>query len=280
MALEYDSESFRMGFCCQLVRRNNRASVLQVGGWTQGWQPRSVKKIIVARSKKVKTRWYNSRQIWQNLLRKAMAQKGLFWQLGWWWWSSVRLHSQWVYHYRNHLTEDIYWLTNMSYVTFVCKHWYPNEYIFDHQESFTTSFGFLTMATVGEESKIKIMRRNINNYVMLRDAAALDCIRPQVQSAQQHWFYLILWQLRAGYHEVSRWHDDTLAAAYHYTGKWQAYYFTHRDLWSAISIYRQTCFQQGYFPWRTVWNKIMWTETFKQAVFCWTCVLPFCFNCN
>jgi hypothetical protein len=38
------------------------------------------KKIIVAKSKEVKTGWSNSRQVWQNLLRKAMAQKGLFCQ--------------------------------------------------------------------------------------------------------------------------------------------------------------------------------------------------------
>jgi hypothetical protein len=31
--------------------------------------------ITVAKSKEVKTRWFNSRKIWQNLLRKVMAQK-------------------------------------------------------------------------------------------------------------------------------------------------------------------------------------------------------------
>jgi hypothetical protein len=36
------------------------------------------KKIIVAKSKEVKIAWSNSRQIWQNLLRKAKAQKELF----------------------------------------------------------------------------------------------------------------------------------------------------------------------------------------------------------
>jgi hypothetical protein len=36
------------------------------------------KKIIVAKSKEVKTGSFNSRQIWQNLLRTTMAQKGLF----------------------------------------------------------------------------------------------------------------------------------------------------------------------------------------------------------
>jgi hypothetical protein len=41
------------------------------------------KKIIVTKSKEAKSRWSNSRQIWQNLLRKAMAQRGLFCQ--WWW---------------------------------------------------------------------------------------------------------------------------------------------------------------------------------------------------
>jgi hypothetical protein len=36
------------------------------------------KKIIVSKSKEVKTGHSNSRQIWQNLLRKAVGQKGLF----------------------------------------------------------------------------------------------------------------------------------------------------------------------------------------------------------
>jgi hypothetical protein len=36
--------------------------------------------VIVGKSKYVKTGW----QIWQDLLRKAMAQKGQFCQ--WWWW--------------------------------------------------------------------------------------------------------------------------------------------------------------------------------------------------
>jgi hypothetical protein len=33
------------------------------------------KKIIFPKSKEVKSQWSNSRQIWQNLLRKIMAQK-------------------------------------------------------------------------------------------------------------------------------------------------------------------------------------------------------------
>jgi hypothetical protein len=37
-------------------------------------------KKIVSKSKEVKARWSNLRQIWQNLLRKAMAQKGLLCQ--------------------------------------------------------------------------------------------------------------------------------------------------------------------------------------------------------
>jgi hypothetical protein len=36
------------------------------------------KKIIVAKSKEVKTGWSSSRQIWQNLLRKAVAQNAYF----------------------------------------------------------------------------------------------------------------------------------------------------------------------------------------------------------
>jgi hypothetical protein len=36
------------------------------------------KKVIVAKSRQVKTTWFNSTQVWQNLLRKAVAQKRLF----------------------------------------------------------------------------------------------------------------------------------------------------------------------------------------------------------
>jgi hypothetical protein len=36
------------------------------------------KKIIAAKSKEVKTGWSISRQTWQKILRKAVAQKGLF----------------------------------------------------------------------------------------------------------------------------------------------------------------------------------------------------------
>jgi hypothetical protein len=36
------------------------------------------KKVIVAKSREVKTGWPNNRQIWQDLLSKAMTQKGLF----------------------------------------------------------------------------------------------------------------------------------------------------------------------------------------------------------
>jgi hypothetical protein len=48
-------------------------------GWGLG-----VKKITLAKSKVVETGWSTSRrnrQVWQNILRKAMAQTGLFWQL-------------------------------------------------------------------------------------------------------------------------------------------------------------------------------------------------------
>jgi hypothetical protein len=38
------------------------------------------KKITAVKSKEVKAEWSHSRQVWQNLLRKAMAQKGLFCQ--------------------------------------------------------------------------------------------------------------------------------------------------------------------------------------------------------
>jgi hypothetical protein len=39
---------------------------------------RPCSKKIVTKSKEVKTGWSNSRQFWQNILRKALAQKGLF----------------------------------------------------------------------------------------------------------------------------------------------------------------------------------------------------------
>jgi hypothetical protein len=35
-------------------------------------------KIIFAISKEAKTKWSNSRQIWQNLVRRAVADKGRF----------------------------------------------------------------------------------------------------------------------------------------------------------------------------------------------------------
>jgi hypothetical protein len=41
---------------------------------TQGWWPCSIKKIIVPKSREVKTRWSNSRPIWQNL-RKGLGSK-------------------------------------------------------------------------------------------------------------------------------------------------------------------------------------------------------------
>jgi hypothetical protein len=36
------------------------------------------KKITVAKYKEVNTGWSSSRQIWQNILRKAMLKKGCF----------------------------------------------------------------------------------------------------------------------------------------------------------------------------------------------------------
>jgi hypothetical protein len=38
----------------------------------------ALQNIIVVKAKEVKTEWSNSRQIWQNLLRKAVAQKAMF----------------------------------------------------------------------------------------------------------------------------------------------------------------------------------------------------------
>jgi hypothetical protein len=35
-------------------------------------------KITAAKSKEVKIEWFNSREVWQNLLRKAVDQKEFF----------------------------------------------------------------------------------------------------------------------------------------------------------------------------------------------------------
>jgi hypothetical protein len=59
-----------------------RNRVLQVGVLTQGWRPCSVKKLLLRNPKK-----WKPDQIWQNLLRKAMAQRGLFCQ--WWGWFTI-----------------------------------------------------------------------------------------------------------------------------------------------------------------------------------------------
>jgi hypothetical protein len=58
--------------------------IIIIGCWMHGWWPCCVKN-IVAEFRVVKTGWSNSRQIWQNLLRKAVAQKGLFchWSYQW-----------------------------------------------------------------------------------------------------------------------------------------------------------------------------------------------------
>jgi hypothetical protein len=48
------------------------------------------KTITVAKSKELLTGWSNSRQIWHILLRKAAAQKGLFYRS---WWQHVMSRS-------------------------------------------------------------------------------------------------------------------------------------------------------------------------------------------
>jgi hypothetical protein len=63
------------------------------------------KNIIVTKSKEVKTGW----QIWQNLLRKAMAEKVLFCQWWWWWW-----WWQWNYDSQEKLHKGIQWKTCCS----------------------------------------------------------------------------------------------------------------------------------------------------------------------
>jgi hypothetical protein len=84
------------------VFHEQRPSLPCGGGGTQGWRYWFVKK-IVAKSKEVKTGW----QVWQNLLRTTVAQKGLFWQ--WWrvsmkWWNlinitaALNLHASKGYH--------------------------------------------------------------------------------------------------------------------------------------------------------------------------------------
>jgi hypothetical protein len=54
-----------------------RNLVLQVGA---GRKAMLCNKITDVKSRETKSRWSDVRQIWQNLLRKALAQKGLFYQ--------------------------------------------------------------------------------------------------------------------------------------------------------------------------------------------------------
>jgi hypothetical protein len=66
-----------------------RDLVRQVGSWTQGWPPCCVKKLLLRNPKK-----WKPDAIWQNLLRKAVAPKGVFCR--WWWlvtFSSWRLYT-------------------------------------------------------------------------------------------------------------------------------------------------------------------------------------------
>jgi hypothetical protein len=81
----------------QIKERNNKYETL-MSGWPLGWGLVTRLKILLckkkkycSKSKEVKTR--SSRQIWQNLLKKGMDQKGLLCR--WWWyhdgrWTMVR----------------------------------------------------------------------------------------------------------------------------------------------------------------------------------------------
>jgi hypothetical protein len=67
-----------------------RALALQVGAWMKSWWPCFVKKILLWNPKKWKPdgpihdNVVKNAQIWQNLQKKAVAQRRLFCQ--WWWW--------------------------------------------------------------------------------------------------------------------------------------------------------------------------------------------------
>jgi hypothetical protein len=70
--------------------------VLQVGGWTPGWWSCSVKELLLRNPKK-----WKPVAIWQNLLRKAKEQKGLFCRL-WSWKATINwmnINVWWLYHY-------------------------------------------------------------------------------------------------------------------------------------------------------------------------------------
>lgn len=60
----------------------------------QGWQPCSLKNLLLLNPKKWKPHGLNLRngQTWHNLLRTATAQKGFFRQWWWWLWWRQRLH--------------------------------------------------------------------------------------------------------------------------------------------------------------------------------------------
>jgi hypothetical protein len=66
----------------------NKDMALAVGGWTQGWQPCSVKWLLLQNPQT-----WNPEQVWQYLLRKAVAQKWLFYR---WWllWYYLYIHSK------------------------------------------------------------------------------------------------------------------------------------------------------------------------------------------
>lgn len=81
-------------------RHNYRELVLQVLGWMQGWQPGSLKKSLLGNP----TKKWKLEEIWQNLLRKAMAPK-----------NAVLLMT--ISMYRSHIILILCW----SY--FICGSW-------------------------------------------------------------------------------------------------------------------------------------------------------------
>jgi hypothetical protein len=60
----------------------HRDLVLKVGVFDARLTTLLCKKLTVAKSKELKPGWSN-KQIWQDLLRKGMAQKGLFYERLW-----------------------------------------------------------------------------------------------------------------------------------------------------------------------------------------------------
>lgn len=65
------------GATLSLMNLNKVTSSSELEGWRKA-DDFSLLNKNVAKFTEVKTGWANSRQVWQNILRKVMDQKGLF----------------------------------------------------------------------------------------------------------------------------------------------------------------------------------------------------------